>query len=407
MAERGGRRRFGTIRKLPSGRFQARYPDSGGRHHPAPATFERRSAAETLLNAVETDQARGVWTDPSKGATPFPRLVAAWRESRPSLRSTTVHTYAYLLRSLLLPFFGEMGAASITPAVIRHWHTWASQQPKRPRGHAPNAQPARPLSANTVSKAYRLLRAVLDVAVDDGVIARNPCKLRGVASERPVEQRAATAEEVERLASVIDPRFRALVLLATYSGLRWGELVGLRKHRVNGLQGTLRVAEQVTQPDGGDFVVGPPKTTAGSRTVTIPEEVLRALEIHMSEYSEPGKEGLVFPAPEGGYLRRSNFRKRTWLPALRLAGIEHLRFHDLRHTHGTLAANMGIDTATLMNRMGHASPRAALIYQHGQSDGPVADALDEVIATARASLDQSDTGSSGTRMARRHLRAAE
>jgi integrase len=185
-------------------------------------------------------------------------------------------------------------------------------------------------------------------------LGRNPCRLKGVASERIPEQQVATAPEVERIADAIDPRFRAMVLLAAYGGLRLGELIGLRRHRVNTLKCEVRVAEQVTQPDSNAFITGPPKTDAGSRTITLPREVMQAFEIHLASYSEPGKQGLVFPSPGGGMIRRSNFRRRVWLPALKQAGIERLRFHDLRHSHATLAVAMGVDTKTLMSSMGHA-----------------------------------------------------
>jgi integrase len=82
-----------------------------------------------------------------------------------------------------------------------------------------------------------------------------------------------------------------------------------------------------------------------------------ALAEHLAEFDEGGPEGLVFPAPEGGYLRRSNFRRRWWLQATRAAGVEGLRFHDLRHTAATLALAAGANTRELMERMGHTSPR--------------------------------------------------
>jgi integrase len=91
---------------------------------------------------------------------------------------------------------------------------------------------------------------------------------------------------------------------------------------------------------------------------------MTALAEHLERYAAPGPAGLVFPAAEGGYLRRSNFRRRHWLKATRKAGLTGLRFHDLRHTAATLAVTAGATTKELMERMGHASPSAALRYQH-------------------------------------------
>jgi integrase len=97
---------------------------------------------------------------------------------------------------------------------------------------------------------------------------------------------------------------RALVLVAAYGGPRWGELVGLRVKRVDLLHGRVTVAEQVAEVNGR-LISGPPKTEAGRRTVTLPAVAAVALAEHLASFAAPWPEGLVFPAPEGGYLRRS------------------------------------------------------------------------------------------------------
>jgi hypothetical protein len=109
-----------------------------------------------------------------------------------------------------------------------------------------------------------------------------------------------------------------------------------------------------------------------------------ALAEHLANFAEPGPEGLVFPAPQGGYLRRSNFRRRWWVPATRAAGVEGLRVHDLRHSAATLALAAGANTRELMERMGHTSPQVALRYQHVMAgrDQAIAAALDELIQAA-------------------------
>jgi integrase len=116
--------------------------------------------------------------------------------------------------------------------------------------------------------------------------------------------RVATVAQVAALAEAIDPRFRALVLVAAYAGLRWGELVGLRVKRVDLLHQRITVAEQATEIDG-QFTWGPPKTEAGRRTVTLPAVAAAALAEHLGSYSQPGPEGLVFTSTEGGLLRRA------------------------------------------------------------------------------------------------------
>jgi integrase len=242
---------------------------------------------------------------------------------------------------------------------------------------------AQQLSPSTIAKAYRLLSRILGAAVEAGYLLRNPCTVKGAGQERAPEMRFATVAQVAALADAIDPRFRALVLVAAYGGLRWGELVGLRVKRVDLLHGRVTVAEQVAEVNGR-LLPGPPKTEAGRRTVTLPAVAAVALAEHLANFAASGPEGLVFPAPEGGYLRRSNFRRRWWVLAMRAAGVEGLRFHDLRHSAATLALAAGANTRELMERMGHTSPAVALRYQHVMAgrDQAIAAALDELVQAA-------------------------
>jgi integrase len=239
------------------------------------------------------------------------------------------------------------------------------------------------VSARTRAKAYRLLSRILGAAVEAGYLLRNPCTVKGAGQERAPEMRFATVAQVAAVADAIGARYRALVLVAAYGGLRWSELVGLRVRRVDLLHGRVSVAEQVAEVNG-QLIPGPPKTEAGRRTVTLPAVAAAALAEHLVEFAEAGPDGLVFPAPEGGYLRRSNFSRRMWQPATRAVGVEGLRFHDLRHSAATLALAAGANTRELMERMGHASPQVALRYQHvmGGRDQAIAAALDELVQAA-------------------------
>jgi integrase len=191
--------------------------------------------------------------------------------------------------------------------------------------------------------------------------------------------RHASVDQVGKLSVAIGERHRALILVAAYGGLRWGELVGLRRHHVNPLRTTITVAEQVNEVNGHLTVSGP-KTTAGLRTVALPAFVMRALNEHLDRFAEPGQVGLVFPAARGGYLRRSNFRRRHWLPALKETKLDGLRFHDLRHTAATFARAAGATTKELMERMGHASPAVAMRYEHvmEERDAAIAKGLDKL-----------------------------
>jgi integrase len=377
------RRGFGSVRRLSSGRWQVRYRDLSGVMHTGPHTFASKADASRYLAMVEADLHRGAWADPKLGRITLAEWAKRWQETTTNLRPTTRDLYAYLLRRFLLPTFGKMSLSSIDVLAVRSWLASLEGQG---------------VSASTRAKAYRLLSRILGAAVEAGYLLRNPCTVKGAGQERAPEMRFATVAQVAALAEAIGPRYRALVLVAAYGGLRWGELVGLRVRRLDLLHGRVVVAEQVAEVNGR-FIPGPPKTEAGLRTVTLPAAAAVALAEHLTEFAEPGPDGLVFPAPEGGYLRRSNFSRRSWRPATRAAGVEGLRFHDLRHSAATLALVAGANTRELMERMGHTSPAVALRYQHVMAgrDQAIAAALDELV---QAAVELPSEKPSGTAVAR-------
>ena len=177
------------------------------------------------------------------------------------------------------------------------------------------------VSAVTVAKAYRLLKAILNTAVDDGLIRRNPCRVKGAGQEKSAERPVLTVSQVFALADATDKRYRALVLLAVFTSLRWGELAALRRSDIDIQARTVRIARQLNERDGGGFAFGPPKSEAGRRIVALPELITPDLAAHVVTYARPGDDGLVFTSPAGGPLRHTNFRRRFWVPALAAAGL--------------------------------------------------------------------------------------
>lgn len=344
-----GRRRSGTVRKLASGRWQARHLDPSGNRVTAPATFATKTDALRWLAAVETDVGRGDWHDPRAGDVTFADWARQWMAvEEPKLADSTVDLYRYLLRRHVLPRFGATTVGQITAVDVQGWLADL---------HASD------LSPNTVAKAYRVLKGALDGAVDAGLIKATPCTVKGAGTEHHAEMRIATPEQVVDLATAAGPRWEAMVLCAAYSGLRWGEIAGLTRADVDLEAGTLRVHRKLGEVNG-NLTYGPPTSKAGLRTVGVPSFVVRSLAVHLDLYALPGNEGLVFPSVEGTFMRRSNFRRRVWIPATTAAGLEGLRFHELRHTAATLAAASGTSPKAIMARIGHHSMTAALRYQH-------------------------------------------
>jgi integrase len=201
-------------------------------------------------------------------------------------------------------------------------------------------------SEDRTAKAYRLLRAVLNTALDDGKIKRNPCRIKGAGDHRAAERSTATIAQVYALAERMPDRFRVLVLAAAFTGLRWGELIVLRRCDVDLTVGVLHVRRRLAQPSRGGLQEGPPKSAAGAWSVALPEILTEELREHIDRYGGPGPEGLLFRGPKGALLRRSNFGRSTkWKDIVMAAGLPSgFHFHDLRHTGNQLAAASGATT---------------------------------------------------------------
>jgi integrase len=355
------------VRPLPSGRWQARYPTEDGRTRTAPTTFASRVDAERFLAQLDIDRARGGAIDPDAGAIALADYADQWLLERPvALRPRTLELYEGLLRLHILPTFGPVHLNRMTSAAVRSWHAGLR------RGG---------VGESTVAKAYRLLKGILNTAVEDDLLARNPCRIRHAGAERPEERRPPSLAEVEAIAEAIEPRFRALVLLGAWSGLRYGELAGLTRQRIDLLHGAVDVREQLIQTADGRRFLAVPKTSAGVRTVVLPPHLLPEIEAHLDAFVDASPTAMVFTGSKGATLERSKFRN-IWLAALQSAGVPHYRFHDLRHLAATLAAVSGATTRELMLRIGHSSPRAAMIYQHATSDRDraIAEAMSQMVA---------------------------
>jgi integrase len=197
------------------------------------------------------------------------------------------------------------------------------------------------------------------------------------------------------------PRYRALVLLATFASLRFGELAGLRRRQLDMDACAVHVVTATAETDGGKLIDDDPKSQAGRRRVAFPKEIAPELRWHLERFAQPGDDGLVFIGPKGGRLRWSAFR-RTWTRAREAIGQPDLQFHDLRHTGNTMAAGQGASLRELTERMGHSSTRAALIYQHAtrERDEAIAAGMGKLLRQARRKKAGEGTGTQRARTRR-------
>jgi integrase len=336
-------------------------------------SFRRARDAEAFKRHVETEPDSTTTVDPARGVVLFGEYAEAWlserrrTDGRP-LALRTRELYRSLFDRHLVAAFGARPLNKLRTEDVRRWHTKL-------------AGDLGPLQA---AQAFRLLRVILNTAVEDERITVNPCRLRGAGVERFRRTPFVDAGIVLALSDAIEERYRALVLLAGFGGLRLGELLGLQRGDIDVDANTVRIERQTVELAHGERLQTPPKTDAGTRTVHLPPSVSAALAAHLDRFCAEGNEALVFTGPLSDGLRRAALCK-AWNKARRADGLDQLHLHDLRHAAATLAAQTGATTRELMSRLGHASPAAAHRYQHAAErlDVSIAESLEVLLQTVR------------------------
>ena len=363
-------RKFGWVRKLPSGRYQASYISPDGTRVNAPTTFTKEEHADKWLAAQRTDIERETWKGPTVGVATVRAYAVPWLAQRTTLKPRTADLYQRLLTLHILPTLGDVQLKALTPAKVREWHAGLSTTT------GPTAQ----------AQAYRLLRTICNQAVQDGEIPANPCQIRGAANPRTSERPIPTLTQVHALADLVPDRYRVMVLVAAYGGLRFGELTALTQADLQLDDPNLPAVtvRKTMSRVKGKWLVSTPKTDAGLRTVTLPRFLRPLLEDHLKRYVRGGPDALVVATASGRPLARSNWTA-TFHRATHEIGLDDIHFHDLRHAAATAAVQTGATLKDTMARLGHASPRAALIYQHTAQDRDhaIAEALEAAAAEAQ------------------------
>jgi integrase len=354
--------------KKRNGRWQAAYRDPDKQERTK--TFDRKVDAERWLDLNGADLARGQWLDPRLGKVAFSDWAERWTATTVANRVSTRARDASYLRTHILPVFGDRAVGSIIHLEVRGWVAELSSR-KAPA---------------TVQKAFQILSKIMGAAVDAGLIPANPCDRVPLPRVEREEMRFLNPAEVDGLATAITPRYRALVLLGAYGGLRIGELAGLRRGRVDVLRSRVDIAEICVEVSG-HLTYGQPKTRAGRRSVSLPRSVAAALNEHLSDYTETDRDAFVFTAPEGGALRVPAWRRRHWTPAVAAAGLAPLRPHDLRHTAVALWIASGANPLEVSRRAGHTSTsftqdRYGHLYP--EADSQLAERLEGLVSGASA-----------------------
>lgn len=349
----------GSVDQLASGRYRARFSHHGTRDA---KTFDTKAAAEGWLAASRRAAVDGTWQPAAKTPTPtstaplFQDYAATWLEHRTTrgrpLKPRTRQGYEGYLTRDILPTFGKARLDQITTGQVKVWH----------RDLLPGKAKAR-------ADAYALLHAILATATEDEIIPSNPAKIRS-ATQAPRRPRVEvpTPEQVNLLIQAMpEGKYRVATMLAAWSGLRFGELTELRAGDVvwqDGAPVAVRVRRGVVRVKGGQ-VVDTPKSDAGIRNVSIPPHVRPALTQHLEGVEQ---DGLLFQ----GTVNRKPLAHSSLMwhynQARQVTGLTEVNWHRLRHFNATYAAMAGATLAELMNRLGHSTVNAAIVYQHA-TDG--------------------------------------
>ncbi|KZB81815.1 site-specific integrase [Amycolatopsis regifaucium] len=264
------RRRFGSVRRLPSGRFQASFIGPNGGRQYAPDTFRTRTDADRWLVGVEADINKGAWLDDKLGRETFGNYASAYLRDSPNIGDRWEETCRRNMRLHMTELL-DLPLIAITPPVVRSWYAKALLG----RG-----------GKTSIGQSYRFLRAVMNSAKRDGAIVINPCQIPGAGTDKAKERGIAAPGQIVDLVEAITPRYRAAVLLAAWCGLRRGEVCGLRTDDVDLVDGVVWVrknrVELLESPKKYDK---DPKTDAGRRPVSVPPHVMPYLRDHMKEWA--------------------------------------------------------------------------------------------------------------------------
>jgi integrase len=342
-----------------SGKYRVRYRDPTG--HQRSRTFRRKVDAERFAREVEVDMDRGQWIDPRGADVPLEQWAETFMTFAQSLAPTTQQTYRRDLWRYVLPRFGSVRLGRLSPEEIEIWL---------------NDELAKGFAPSSVHRHYRTLRRVLQTAVEKDRLLNNPCDRVRPPKVPRTEMTVLTWEQATALAEAHSERFRTLIYVAIDTGMRWSELVGLRRKRVDIARRKIRVVEQLIRLEGGRWVRRPPKTDAGTRTVTVSGAVAAMLADHLDRFVQPDPDALVFGNASGRPLAHSSFQTHHFKNAQLAAGVR-CRFHDLRHTSVALAIADGAHPKAIQVRMGHSSITVTL-----DRYGHLFPELDEAIATA-------------------------
>ena len=343
--------------------------------------FDRLAAARAWLTETEHAKGHNAWTDPRAGKATLGEYAETWCAAQ-TFDETTREAVALRLRLHVLPHLGAYPLAALRPSVVQAWARGLQQQ----------------LAPSYVRVVFANLSAILAAAVDDGAIARNPCRVGSVKPPAPDRRKVLpwSAERVTAVVAALPDRYQAIMAAAAGLGLRQGECFGLAVDDIDFLRGVVHVRRQV-RIVASRLVFAPPKT-GKTRDVPLPESVALRLAAHLQAWPavavtlpwrEPGGRPetarLLFSTRERTALARTYFNRHVWKPALAAAGVPATRdngMHAARHYYASALLEDGVNVRAVAEYLGHNDPGFTLrVYAHlmPSSEGRARAAIDRAL----------------------------
>ena len=312
-------------------------------------TFSTQDEAVRWKREQERAMERGEWIDPTLSSITFAEWSSHWMAAKNDISASTKRGYMTRLNTHLIPAFGKSKLTSITHNQIGQW---IAREISEGAG------------AVVVKRSHGVLRQILNAAVLDGRLNRNPAVGVPLPRTKAKEKKALGFDQLRALADEVTG-YKTLILFAGTTGLRWGEIAALQCKDVSILNRTVIVDKAISTGARGEKIVGPTKTHQ-ARTVPFPKDLLPEIS-HLIE-SKPADSPL-FQMQGGGILDYNNFMSREFRPAVKRTGLKEVGFHTLRHTTASLLISNGAPITAVAGILGHASTQMTLnVYGHLYED---------------------------------------
>ena len=312
-------------------------------------TFSTQDEAVRWKREQERAMERGEWIDPTLSSITFADWSQKWLSAKNDIAASTKRGYVTRLNTHLLPAFGKSKLTSITNNQIGQWIAKAIDDGS---------------GATVIKRSHSVLRQILNAAVLDGRLNRNPAIGVPLPRTKSKEKNALSFKQLRALAVEVIG-YETLVLFAGTTGLRWGEIAALQCKDVSLLNRTVIVEKAISTGLRGEKIVSPTKTHQ-VRTVPFPKDLLP--EISQLIESKPA-ESPLFQMQGGGILDYNNFMSRVFRPAVARTGMKDVSFHTLRHTTASLLISKGAPITAVAGILGHASTQMTLdVYGHLYED---------------------------------------